>query len=103
MSIVHVPFGRPRRRDWFRILRDLAKAGVSMGEVARRCGRDRSTVQAWAEGSEPKDSDARVVLALYAKHCAAEYVEHQKQFEIRVLVDDLTQPGDQLGLKFVEI
>lgn len=71
------------RRDWFRILRDLMRAGVSMNHVARKCGRDVNTVKAWADGGEPKDSDARVVLALYAKHCPAQYNEHSKQFDIR--------------------
>lgn len=91
-----------RKRDWFRILRDLMKAGISMGEVARKCGRHPKTVGEWANGSEPRESDARVVLALYAKHCPMEYLEHQRHFDIRLEIDAIEQgPGEQKSLKFV--
>lgn len=73
-----------KRRDWFYILRKLMKAGVSMGQVARKTGRDKTTVQAWANGSEPKESDARLVLELFAKHCPREYVAHEQQYRIEV-------------------
>ena len=83
------------RRDWFRIIRDLAavrdSAGVSltMAYIARKVGRSKDAVQAWAEGSEPKESDARIVLALYAKHCPEKYRAHQAEYEIRVTEVDL--------------
>lgn len=75
-----------RKRDWFRILRDLHVVGISYGAVARQCGRNPATVQAWAEGVEPKESDARIVLAIYAKHLPEKYAEHNREFEIRVNV-----------------
>lgn len=87
-----------RRRDWFAILRDLARAGVSMAKVARKCNRNPTTVQAWAEGSEPKESDARVVLAMYARHCPEKYRTHQVDFEIHVEIEAITEPGEQRGL-----
>lgn len=58
-----------RRRDWFRIIRDLMAAGVPMAKIAKVCGRSKRAVFHWADGGEPKDTDARIVLALYAKHC----------------------------------
>lgn len=73
-----------RRRDWFQILRHLMRAGIPMAEVGRKCNRTRKTVQAWGDGSDPKESDARIVLALYAKHCPEDYIIHQRQFDIRV-------------------
>ena len=73
-----------RKRDWFVILRELMKAGVSMSKVARKCNRDPTTVYKWADGGEPKESDARIVLALYASACPEKYIEHQREFEIRV-------------------
>ena len=76
-----------RKRDWFRILRDLMDADISMTKVARKCNRNPTTVRQWAEGSEPKESDARIVLALYSKHCPAKYWEHQRYFEIRAEID----------------
>jgi hypothetical protein len=92
-----------RRRDWFRILRDLAAVGVSYAAVGRVCQRSTTTVQAWAEGAEPKESDARIVLALYAKHLPESYAEHQRHFDIRVAVESLEQPGEQRTLRFVEV
>lgn len=74
-----------RKRDWFRILRDLKASGISYGAVARFCKRNPTSVQAWAEGVEPKESDARMVLYLYAKHCPHLYMAHAQQFEIRVV------------------
>lgn len=75
-----------RRRDWFRIIRDLAKKNIRAAEIGRKCNRDRGTVIGWANGGEPKDTDARIVLALYAKYCPEQYAAHQKEFEIRVEV-----------------
>lgn len=75
-----------RQRDWFRIIRDLMKAGVSMHKVAMTCGkRATGTVQHWCEGGEPKDSDARVVLALYKRHCPDQYLKHMQEFDPDVL------------------
>lgn len=71
-----------RRRDWFRILRDLIEAGVSMNEVARKCNRDVGAVSGWSNGADPKDTDARVVLGLYAKYCPEKYVAHSREFAI---------------------
>jgi hypothetical protein len=83
-------------RDWFRILRDLTAAGVGYAKVARKCNRNSSTVANWANGSEPKESDARVVLALYAKHCPQKYLEHQRQFDIRVAAAPAPAPAPVL-------
>jgi hypothetical protein len=90
-----------RRRDWFYILRSLAKAGMGMAKVARKVGRNKTTVHAWAEGSEPKESDARVVLALFAKLCPREYAAHQQMYEIRVEIEATTEPGESQALPFV--
>jgi len=91
------------KRDWFRVLWDLKLAGWSYGAVARRIGRNPATVHAWSEGVEPKESDARMVLALYAKHCPEKYIEHQKAYDIRVTVQAVAAPGDQDRLPFVEV
>lgn len=90
-----------RRRDWFRILRDLMAVGVSMGKIARKCGKSTGAVQGWADGGEPKESDARIVLALYAKHCPLKYVDHQAEFDIRVEIEGLTEVGETRRLPFV--
>lgn len=89
------------RRDWFRILRDLSAAGVSMHAVARKCNRSATSVQAWADGGDPKDQDARIVLALYARHCPLKYLEHSKQYDIRIAIDATVDEGETHPLPFV--
>lgn len=77
---------RKQQRNWFRILRDLMAAGVSMARIARLCGKScAKTVQHWAEGGEPKDSDARIILALYRQHCPEKFEAHMREFEAEVL------------------
>lgn len=91
-----------KRRDWFKILRDLKKAGISYHEVARKCCRYIASVHNWAEGGDPKDSDAQVVLALYAKHCPNEYQEHmRKHGDIAARIEAITNPGESRTLPFV--
>lgn len=90
-----------RRRDWFRVLRDLTAVGVRYADVARKCNRDVSTVKGWADGGDPKEADARIVLALYAKHCPLKYLEHQRAFDIRVEIDLATGVGETRVLPFV--
>jgi hypothetical protein len=92
----------PKRRDWFHILRQLKKAGVHYREVARKVSRDVNTVVNWAEGGEPKDSDAQVVLALFAKHCPIDYAEHIRQHgSIRERIEASTEQGESQVLPFV--
>lgn len=63
-----------KRRDWFRIIRDLSKYGrLSMADIARVCGLDKTTVEHWSTGGDPRDSDARMVLTLYAIFCPSQY------------------------------
>lgn len=91
-----------KRRDWFHILRDLRKAGVSYREVARKVQRcSVATVVHWAEGGEPKDSDAQVVLALYAKHCPVEYSAHMQTRGLAERIEAVTTPGETRVLPFV--
>lgn len=98
-----IPMGnRKTRRDWFRILRDLMAAGISMSAVARKTEHDVCTVRNWADGGEPKESDARIVLALYARHCPVQYRAHQRNFEIWVTVEDVTDVGENRSLPFYE-
>ncbi len=75
-----------KRRPWFRIIRDLMAVNVSMSQVARNCGKSCArVVQHWSDGGEPKDTDARIVLALYKKHCPEQYLKHMQEFDPDVL------------------
>lgn len=92
-----------RKRDWFALIRMLMRYGVTMSEIAKHCGRDVSAVKHWQNGGEPKESDARIVLALLAKHAPEEYRRHQAEFDIRIEVRAVTVPGEQTRLCFVEL
>lgn len=73
-----------------------------MRKIASKCGRNEYTVRGWAnDGADPKDTDARIVLALYAKHCPAEYAAHEREFGIRADINAVTDIGDTLALPFV--
>lgn len=92
-----------RKRDWFVVIRTLARFGVSMADIARHTDRDVGAVKHWQNGGEPKESDARIVLALLAKHAPEEYRRHQAEFDIRVEVEKVTMTGEQRRLGFVEV
>lgn len=77
-----VPQRALRRRDWERVLLDLRSAGCSFSSVARVCNRDVSTVRLWVQGGDPKESDARIVLALYQRYCPDKFAAHQEQFGV---------------------
>jgi len=71
-----------KKRDWFFIIRDLMKAGISMRKIATICGKScAGVVQHWCEGGEPKDRDARMVLELYRRHCPTKWEAHMREFE----------------------
>lgn len=59
---------RIKRRDWEAIINALGVAGCSQHDIAKHLGVHRSTVVGWHRGGEPKESDARRVLALYRRH-----------------------------------
>lgn len=100
--MVTVPVNR-RPRDWFAILRTLARHNISMEQIARICGKASSTVQRWQYGAEPRESDARIVLALLAKYAPDEYVQQQREFGVRLEIEATIQAGEQRRLGFVEV
>lgn len=76
------------RRDWYTIIRvHLLYAGVSQAKLASACNRDPKTVENWTLGGEPKDSDARIILAMYRKHCPEKYIAHMKQMHPDFIFD----------------
>lgn len=97
-----------RRRDWFVIVRALNRVGIPTAEIARRVGRDPTTVQGWTEGGEPRESDARIVLALYAKHCPKQYLDQERHYRIALEIaamdrrQQVIKVGESLPLPFTE-
>lgn len=92
-----VPHRARRRRDWERILLDLRTSGCSFSEVARICRRDVGTVRLWMAGGDPKDTDARIVLALYQRYCPEKFEAHQRDFGIVELTVRVVSRGDYVA------
>lgn len=61
----------PIREDWFRLLTELQRAGMSHSKVAATLGCSISTVIGWKCGSEPLHSTGEALRALHARHCKA--------------------------------
>lgn len=55
--------------DWFRILSDLRRAGMSQCAVARVLGVPRNRVKHWAVGKLPRYDDGRALLYLWRRAC----------------------------------
>ena len=92
-----------RKRDWFEVIRTLMRHKISMADIARATGRNLGAVKHWQSGGEPKESDARIVLAMLAKASPEDYMRLQRPYEIRVEVQSVTQPGETSRLQFVEV
>lgn len=60
---------RLRRVDWFRVLADLAYAGVSLAATSERTSIPRSTLHGYkCLDAEPRHADGEAVLALWRQH-----------------------------------
>ncbi|QDY47289.1 hypothetical protein DUW70_01420 [Stenotrophomonas maltophilia] len=53
------------RIDWFRLLDELARAGVPVSSVAQHMSVPRSTILGWKQGAEPKYRDGELLLDLW--------------------------------------
>lgn len=53
------------RIDWFRLIDDLARAGVPVSSVAQHMNAPRSTILGWKQGAEPKYRDGELLLDLW--------------------------------------
>lgn len=60
---------RRQRIDWFRILTDLEKAGVSCRELSRRLDIPHGTIHGWKSGNcRPKVDEGIIVMEFWAVH-----------------------------------
>lgn len=55
--------------DWFRVLAELRRVGLSQCEVARRLSLPRNRVKHWANGKAPRYEDGRALLLLWRLSC----------------------------------
>lgn len=61
--------------DWFRLIADLDRVGVSNKAVAEKVGVAPSSLAAWKRGSEPLHSHGESLKALHAQHCEIQKTE----------------------------
>lgn len=57
------------REDWFRLLTDLQRAGISHAKVAVILDVSLGTLDGWKRGSEPRHCTGEALKALHAEHC----------------------------------
>lgn len=62
--------GRILGKDWFRILADLERVGISNAEVARLLDVGRWKVSDWKSGIEPNYYYGDQLVTLHIKHCS---------------------------------
>jgi len=55
------------RTDWFRVLTDLAYAGVSQAAGSEMINVPRSTIRGWAAGCEPSHDDGYALLEIWIR------------------------------------
>lgn len=53
--------------DWFRVIADLGRHGMSYRAMADAIGVSKSTVMGWVSGAEPRFSDGELLLALWGE------------------------------------
>lgn len=53
------------RANWFRLLADLKRSGVSLYDVASLINVSHTTVLRWGEGSEPRHADGEALIMLW--------------------------------------
>lgn len=57
--------------DWFRILSDLRKVGMTQVHIARALQVTRRKVRGWADGCSPRYEDGRALLFLWRREYKA--------------------------------
>lgn len=57
--------------DWFRVVTDLERSGLSQAEIGRHIGRSQIQVNAYKciPGTEPKFTVGMLLLALWQERC----------------------------------
>ena len=55
--------------DWFRVLAELRRAGMSQCAVAKAIQVPRDRLKEWARGKSPRYDDGRVLLMLWRCKC----------------------------------
>lgn len=87
--------------DWFRVLAELQRAGLSQCEVARSLSLSRNRVKEWARGKCPRYDDGRALLMLWRAACLRRDILSPKRQRMRVQManDDGTrnQAPEQLA------
>lgn len=60
---------QPRHIDWKQVFRDLESSNCTVSDVAVLIDRQRSSVQRWRDGVEPKHSVGVAILTLHTRYC----------------------------------
>ncbi|HGB5893257.1 TPA: helix-turn-helix domain-containing protein [Salmonella enterica subsp. enterica serovar Kottbus] len=56
------------RPDWFSVISDLERTGMTQREIADHIGVSKSTVNSWKQYNEPRYNSGAALLELWKKH-----------------------------------
>jgi hypothetical protein len=56
-----------KRVNWFRIIADLSRCGKSTYDISAQLERAQSTVDRWANGSEPRHNDGEDLIDMWCR------------------------------------
>lgn len=69
----------PDRIDWFRVLADLRRAGLSTIAVGSQLQVPDSTIRGWKMGSEPRHADGESLVDLWMRVLGRQRAQLPKQ------------------------
>lgn len=75
---------RPKKIDWSQVFEDLKNHGLSPYRLEELTGYTASTIQRWAQGTEPKDSAANCILQIHTNFCGNERTRQIRMSAIEI-------------------
>lgn len=54
--------------DWFRLIADLRKTGLTESHISNDTGIPRTTLVGWKQGSQPRHHEGERLIALWRQH-----------------------------------
>ncbi|EIU1542423.1 helix-turn-helix transcriptional regulator [Salmonella enterica] len=82
------------RRDWFRIIEDISRSGITLRDMADDLGVAKSTLAGWKQGAEPAHHNGEVLLDFWCHVTGRGRDEAPSQIASRRFVRSTTPPGN---------
>lgn len=83
------------RRDWFRIIDDISRAGITLRDMADDLEVAKSTLLGWKQGAEPAHHTGEALLDFWSHVTGRGRDEAPSQIASRRFIRSATPPGRQ--------